>query len=61
MENLYSIHKVSENDTPIEKENLFDPEKKMKEQIKPEENFSWDDVNTLVPESIEKTATQIEE
>ncbi len=61
VENLYSIHQVMDNNRRIEKDNLFDPEKKMKEQIKPEINFSWDDVNTLVPESIEKTATQIEE
>ncbi len=60
-QHLLSIHKLDIINAPILKENRFDPDEEMKEQIKPEDGLSWESVNTLVPESIEEKATEIEE
>lgn len=60
-QHLLSIHQLEIENSPILKENRFDPDEEMKEQIRPEDNLSWESVNTLVPESIEEKTTQIEE
>lgn len=60
-QHLLSIHQLEIKDAPILEENRFDPDDEMKEQIKPEDGLSWEKVSTLVPESIEEKATEIEE
>lgn len=60
-QHLLSVHQLVIKDNPISEENQFDSNKEMKEQIKPEDGLTWDLVNTLVPESIEKKATALEE
>ena len=61
IQHLLTIHSIDMTTDPISEENQFDPEKDMKEQIKPIEGLSWETVNTLAPESIETEATEIEE
>lgn len=61
IEHLLSISEINKESQPIAKTDLFKAEDNMKEQVKPEEGLSWDNVNILVPESIVNNSTQIEE